>query len=104
MRELVKRGRHSANVRPKTAGILLILTGGISILVALTLAVILWAFSEGMAMGFGSARNAPLFFILVAGVIGAVSSANSGNWRDQRPEKDGAGSGTGRFDLRLSIF
>lgn len=58
--------------RPKTAGILLIVTGSLGILVTLTLTLILWAFSEGLAVGFGMPQNAPLFIILIFGILASV--------------------------------
>ena len=58
--------------RPKTAGILLIVTGSIGLLVTLILALVLWVFSEGLAVGFGSPRNAPPLIILVLGIIAVI--------------------------------
>jgi hypothetical protein len=58
--------------KPKIAGVLLIISGSIGILGALIGALILWAFSEGVAVGFGDPGNAPLSLLLVLGIIVAL--------------------------------
>ena len=77
-------------IKPRIAGVLIIVTGSIGILGMLILAFLVWAVSEGMAVGFGYPNNAPLWIILVLGliaaipgvfaVVGGVSALNRRHW------------------------
>ena len=91
-------------LKPRIAGILIIVTGSIGILGMLILAFLLWAVSEGMAVGFGNPSNVPLGIILVLGADCCHSRYSCGGWRRQRLETAPLGSGFGRFDLCLPVF
>jgi hypothetical protein len=65
-----KQTRHGSG--PKIAGIWLIVTGSIAVVVVLVTAFFLWAVAQGLAVGFGDPGNAPLPIILVIGLILAV--------------------------------
>jgi hypothetical protein len=61
-----------STVKPRVAGILIIVTGSIGTLSVLILAFLLWVVSEGLAVGFGNPTNAPLGIILMLGLIAAL--------------------------------
>ena len=58
--------------RPKIAGILLIVSGSLGLVGVLIITFLVWAFSEGMAIGFGAPGNAPLWLIWIIGLIIAI--------------------------------
>jgi hypothetical protein len=90
LKNSTKEAEMELTLKPRVAGVLIIVTGSIVILGMLILAFLVWAFSEGMAVGFGQPSNAPLGIILVLGlvaavpgvvaVIGGVSALNRRQW------------------------
>jgi hypothetical protein len=58
--------------KPEIAGIWLIAGGCLAMIGTLLAFFVLWAFSKGLATGFGTPQNAPLSLILVSGLILAV--------------------------------